>query len=56
MSAPSAGRTADDTAERDALAVVHVQVDPEEGLVPVGVGVGQAADVEDRGAHGSRPV
>ena len=32
---------------------VDVQVDAVQGLVAVGVGVGQPADVEDRDAHGS---
>ena len=36
--------------QRDPLPLVHVQVDPEERLVAVGVGVGEAADVE----HGVR--
>ena len=44
----------------DPLATVDVQVDAVERLVAVGVGVGQALDVEDRGAHrctaGSPPV
>ena len=34
--------------QRDPLAAVDVQVDAEERLVAVGVGEGQAADVEDR--------
>ena len=34
--------------QRDPLAPVDVQVDPEQRLVAVGVGVGEAADVEDR--------
>ena len=34
--------------QRDPLALVDVQVDAEQGLVPVGVGEGEAADVEDR--------
>ena len=38
----------------DPLALVDVQVDPEQGLVAVGVGVGEAADVQDRRAHGVR--
>ncbi len=33
---------------------VHVQVDAEEGLVPAGVGVGDAAQVEDGHAHPTR--
>ena len=37
--------------QRDPLALVDVQVDAEQGLVAVGVGVGQAAHVEDRGGH-----
>ena len=36
----------------DPLARVDVQVDAEQRLVAVGVGVGEAADVED-GGHGS---
>jgi hypothetical protein len=36
---------------------MDVEVDAEERLVPVGVGVGQAVDVEDEGAHrGILPV
>ena len=34
--------------QRDPLALVDVQVDAEQRLVAVGVGVGEAADVEDR--------
>ncbi len=37
--------------ESDALTGVHVQVDPEQGLVTVRVRVGQTADVEDRRRH-----
>ena len=35
----------------DPLPLVHVQVDPEERLVAVGVGVGQPADVEHGRGH-----
>ncbi len=37
--------------QRDPLALLDVQVDAVERLVAVGVGEGEAADVEDRG-HG----
>jgi hypothetical protein len=44
--------------QRHPLSGVDVQVDTEQGLVPVGVGVGESADVEDGGGHvgGIRPV
>ena len=46
--------------QRHPLAAVDVQVDAVQRLVAVGIGVRQAADVEDRGAHrrshGSLPV
>ena len=35
----------------DPLALVHVQVDAEQRLVAVGVGVGQPAHVEDGSGH-----
>ena len=38
----------------DPLPRVHVQVDPEQGLVAPGVGVGHAAQVEHGHAHPSR--
>ena len=38
--------------QRHPLAAVHVQVDAEQGLVAVGVGVGQPLDVEHRRGHG----
>ena len=41
--------------QRDPLAAVHVQVDAEERLVAVGVGEGEAADVEDGVLIGARP-
>ena len=36
------------------LAAVHMEVHPEQRLVPTGVGVGDAPEVEDWDAHGSR--
>ena len=37
--------------QRDALALVHMEIYAEQGLVTVGVGVGQPAHLEDRAAH-----
>lgn len=40
--------------ERHAFAAAHGQVDAEEGLVAVGVGVGEAADLEGRCGGGGQ--